>query len=155
MILRICAGLVLLLTGFVSSAQTKVTINGYVKDSASGESIIGASITVDGKAVGSNQYGFYSITLDTGEYDLSVSHVSYLTYSQRIILNKNVEQNLYLLPKSAALSEVIVYSKRRDANVRNAQMGQFDLSINQVKKHSRFYGRGRYLKSHSTLARCS
>ena len=71
MILRICAGLVLLLTGFVSPAQTKVTINGYVKDSASGESIIGASITVDGKAVGSNQYGFYSITLDTGEYDLS------------------------------------------------------------------------------------
>src|SRR5215204_6616083 len=87
-------GFVLLLASFITSAQTKFTINGYVKDSASGESIIRATITINGKAVGSNQYGFYSMTLDSGEYDLNISHVSYLTQSQRILLAQNLEQNI-------------------------------------------------------------
>src|SRR5258705_12806611 len=61
------------------SAQTKFTLNGYVRDSLSGESIIGATITVngEGKGVASNQYGFYSITLGEGKYVISISHVSY------------------------------------------------------------------------------
>ncbi len=60
-------------------ASSKVTLNGYVKDSLSGESIIGATISVNGqsKGVASNQYGFYSITLDQGTYTISISHVSY------------------------------------------------------------------------------
>jgi hypothetical protein len=131
----------------VTKAQSKFTINGYVKDSASGESIIGATITINGKAIGSNQYGFYSMTLDSGEYDLSISHVSYLTQSQRITLIQNIELDLFLLPKSAALSEVVIYSRRRDANVKNAQMGQIDLSINQIKSVPAFMGEVDILKA--------
>ena len=38
----------------------RVTLNGYVRDSLSGELIIGATITINGqgKGVTSNQYGF-------------------------------------------------------------------------------------------------
>ena len=64
--MRFLTGLVLILTGFASTAQNKYTLNGYVKDSASGESIIGATVAVNGKSVTSNQYGFYSITMDAG-----------------------------------------------------------------------------------------
>ncbi|RYZ46291.1 MAG: carboxypeptidase-like regulatory domain-containing protein, partial [Chitinophagaceae bacterium] len=99
--------LLFLLSTVAGLAQTKFTINGYVKDSTTGESIIGATININGKSVGSNQYGFYSITLDSGDYDLSVSHVSFLTQSQRIQLSENLQLNLFLLPKSAALSEVV------------------------------------------------
>jgi hypothetical protein len=44
------------------AAPGKVTLNGYVRDSLSGELIIGATITINGqgKGVTSNQYGFYS-----------------------------------------------------------------------------------------------
>jgi outer membrane cobalamin receptor len=45
-----------------------------------------------------------------------------------------------ILPKSSAISEVIVYSKRKDANVRNAQMGRIDLSVNQIKNIPAFLG---------------
>jgi hypothetical protein len=60
------------------TAQSRFTLNGYIRDSATGESVIGATITINGqqKATISNQYGFYSITLDSGVYDISIAHVS-------------------------------------------------------------------------------
>lgn len=135
------------LTTIVASAQKKFTVNGYVKDSASGESIVGATIGINGRTVGSNQYGFYSLTLDSGEYEMNVSHVSFLTSSQRISLSQNLQQTIFLLPKAAALSEVVVYSRRRDVNVRNAQMGKIDLSINQIKNIPAFLGEVDILKA--------
>lgn len=140
-----------LLSVLSASAQPKFTINGYVKDSASGESITGATITVNGKTVGSNQYGFYSVTLDSGAYEFAVSHVSYLTESGRILLTQNLQQNVFLLPRAAALSEVVVSSRRRDVNVRNAQMGQIDLSMNQVRNIPAFLGEVDILKTISLL----
>ena len=128
-------------------AQNKYTVNGYVRDSVSGESIISATITIDGKAVNSNQYGFYSLTLPEGEYDFGVSHVSYLTAFYRISLKHNLQQNILLVPKSAALNEVVVYSRKRDANVRNAQMGKIDLSIGQIKSIPAFMGEVDILKA--------
>ncbi|HVF96623.1 MAG TPA: TonB-dependent receptor, partial [Flavisolibacter sp.] len=101
----------------------------------------------NGKSVGSNQYGFFSITVDSGEHDVSVSHVSYLTQSQQILLSANVQRNIFLLSKAAALSEVIVYSRRRDVNVRNAQMGQIDLSMNQIRNIPAFLGEVDILKA--------
>ena len=69
---KILATLFILLTGTLLSAQnkdnsrgTRFTLNGYIKDSLSGESIIGATISIDGQSrgVASNQYGFYSRSL--------------------------------------------------------------------------------------------
>jgi hypothetical protein len=124
------------------AAQTKFTLNGYVKDSLSGESIIGATIIIEeqSKTVASNQYGFYSITLDSGVYNLSISHISYQSKSLKIELIQNVQQNIEMLSKSAVISEVVVYTKRPDANVKNAQMGKIDLSMNQVKNIPAFLG---------------
>ena len=135
------------LISILASAQIKFTINGYVKDSVSGESVIGATITIDGKSVNSNQYGFYSVTLDSGEYNLTVSHVSYLTQSNAVQLTQNVHQNFLLLPKSASLNEVVLYSKRKDVNVRDAQMGRIELSINQIKNVPAFLGEVDILKA--------
>ncbi|RYZ61678.1 MAG: carboxypeptidase-like regulatory domain-containing protein, partial [Chitinophagaceae bacterium] len=136
-----------LLASLLSFSQEKFTINGYVKDSLSGESVMGATVAAGGRSVNTNQYGFYSLTLDSGDYELLVSHVSYLTYSQTIQLTNNLEQTILLLPRSSALNEVVVFSRRRDANVRNAQMGQIDLSISQIKNVPAFLGEVDILKA--------
>jgi hypothetical protein len=146
-IIRFCFFIGAVLCATTAWSQTKYTINGYVKDSVSGETIIGATITLSGRSVSTNQYGFYSITLDSGEYDFTVSHVSYLTQSSRIYHKQNLQQTIFLLPKAAALNEVIVYSRRRDVNVRNAQMGQIDLSMNQIKSIPAFLGEVDILKA--------
>ncbi|MES2880838.1 MAG: carboxypeptidase-like regulatory domain-containing protein, partial [Bacteroidota bacterium] len=99
-------------------AQAKFTVNGFVRDTATGESIIAATISVNGKTVNSNAYGFYSITVEEGLQTITVSHVSYQSMSLAITLSQNIEQNIFLTTKSSALSEVLVYSRKRDENVR-------------------------------------
>src|SRR4030095_4488879 len=70
----------------------RVTLNGYIRDSLSGELIIGATISINGqgKGVTSNQYGFYSITLDSGTYQISITHVSYIQKSIEFLLNADM-----------------------------------------------------------------
>ncbi len=120
----------------------RFSLNGYVRDSLSGETIIGATITVNGqpKGVASNQFGFYSITLDAGTYTITASHISYVAKPFTVQLSSNQSYNFDLVPKSSANTEVVVYSKRRDANVKNAQMGKIDLSMNQIKNVPAFMG---------------
>lgn len=128
--------------GLIASAQQKFTIHGYVKDSASGETIIGASVSVpeSGKTVMTNQYGYWSLTLDSGYYAISISHVSYFSASLYITLTANQQTDIYLISKAAALNEVIVSSRRKDAHVKTAQMGKIDLSMAQVKSLPAFMG---------------
>ncbi|HZI01121.1 MAG TPA: TonB-dependent receptor, partial [Flavisolibacter sp.] len=138
-----------LLFGLLANGQSKFTVNGYVKDSATGETIVGATITVVGqsKTVSTNQYGFYSITLDGGSYGLSVSHVSYFARQMDLSLTDNRELDILLPSKAAAMNEVVVFSRRKDANVRNAQMSKIELSINQIKGVPAFLGEVDILKT--------
>jgi hypothetical protein len=125
----------LLLCQAVSFSQNKFTLSGYVRDSLSSESVIGATISVNGRGrgVNSNQFGFYSITLPEGEYELYVTHIGYNTQPLKINLTQNQQLNILLTPKATVYTEVVVSSRRRDANVKSAQMGKFDLSMNQVR----------------------
>jgi hypothetical protein len=143
--IRLC--IFLLFTGIYSFAQDKYTLNGYIKDSLSGESILSASISFGGKVITSNPFGFYSITLDEGEYTVIVSHASYMTRSFNVALTQDIQQNILLVPKAGDLNEVVVYSRKRDANVRNAQMGKIDLSIGQIKSIPAFLGEVDILKA--------
>lgn len=147
--MRVLFLILLSVSTFCVAAQKKFTVNGYIRDSSTGESVIGASITIIGKekAVASNQYGFYSITLDEGTYELSVAHVSYLTQTASVSLSQNRTLDFHLPSKTAAMSEVVVYSRRKDANVRNAQMGKIDLSISQIKNIPAFLGEVDILKA--------
>lgn len=131
----------------VTIAQTRFTFSGYVKDSLTGETLTNASISISGKTATSNQYGFYSITLPAGEYEVVASHVSYLTQSFPVALDNNILLNIQLTPRSTELSEVVVFSRKRDANVRNAQMGKIDLSMAQVKTIPAFLGEVDILKA--------
>ena len=123
-------------------------MRGYVKDSLSGETLIGSSISVNeqGKGVNSNQYGFYSITLPKGNYSISVSFAGYIPKQFEVTLDANLEFNIELLQKSV-LEEVIVLSRRRDANVKNAQMGKIDLTMARIKTVPVIFGETDILKT--------
>ncbi|HEX5651836.1 MAG TPA: TonB-dependent receptor, partial [Chitinophagaceae bacterium] len=58
----------------------------------------------------------------------------------RIDLRSNQSFNFELLSRTASNTEVVVYSRRRDANVKNAQMGKIDLSMSQVRNVPAFMG---------------
>ncbi len=148
--------LLFILASFFSAAQNKTvapperfTISGFIKDSLNGETLIGATITVKGqtKGISSNQYGFYSITLIAGHYSLICSYVGYQQKIIELKLDRDRQFNFDVLPGIQLSEEVIVFSKKRDANVKNAQMGKFNLPIEQIKSIPAFLGEVDLLKT--------
>lgn len=127
---------------FSVAAQERVTLNGYLKDSLTGETLIGANLQVvgQGKGVQSNQYGFYSISLEKGMYRLMVSFIGYQTAELTIDLKKDIQQNILLLPNTAVINNVTVIARKRENNVKTAQMGKIELSMNTAKALPAFLG---------------
>ncbi len=147
--MRFCLLLLFLCSFLFSFCQKKYTISGYVRDSLNGETLIGATVSVNsqGKGISSNQYGFFSITLNEGNYKLICTYSGYQSRLNEIQLTSDLELNFELVPKTTSFQEIIISSKRRDANVRNAQMGKIDLGIEQMKSIPPFLGEVDILKT--------
>jgi hypothetical protein len=116
-------------------AQQKFTLNGFIKDSLTGETLIGASISLatGSKGVTSNAYGFYSITLSKGNYVVLCSFVGYQSKLIELHLDSNIQYQFNLVPRSYTNETVTVIGRRRDQNIKSAQMGRVDLSIEKIK----------------------
>jgi hypothetical protein len=126
----------------------RYTISGYVRDQATGETLIGASIAIKGNVRGitSNQYGFYSITLTEGKYTLLVSFINYKPQSIDIALTADTSLNMDLVFGTSLSQAVVVNSRKRDNNVKTAQMGKIVLPIEQIKSVPAFLGEVDLLK---------
>ena len=133
--MRYLISLLFVLQAFVSVAQEKFTVSGYIKDSLSGETLIGASLNLQSvnRGVTSNQYGFYSLTLPKGRYAFTCSFIGYTAKEVVIVLDSNRAVDISLLPQNTNLETVIVTTRRRDDNVKTAQMGKIDLSMETAK----------------------
>lgn len=108
----------------------KLTINGYVKDAADGEGLIGVSVYVKETGTGAvtNSYGFYAITLPAGSYSLAITYVGYEKQTRTVALtDRNVRLDLEMKEEGKQLQEVVVSTKREDDNVRNIEM-----SVNRI-----------------------
>ncbi len=66
------------------------TIHGTVRDSLSGETLIGANIYIKETRQGtsSNAYGFYSVSLPRGRYSIVCTYLGYKPQESSITLNK-------------------------------------------------------------------
>jgi hypothetical protein len=133
---------VLYFIAFAVNAQEKYTINGYIKDSLTGETLIGANLYIrsEGKGVSANQYGFYSITLKKGNYKAQVSFVGFQTKELDILLNSNLQNTILLAANTNAINNVTVVARKRDNNIKTAQMGKMELNINTAKAIPAFMG---------------
>jgi hypothetical protein len=140
---------VFVVMGFSLSAQKRFTLSGYVKDSLTGETLINATVAVQGKTKGinSNQYGFYSITLEEGNYIFICSYIGYNPTIIDVNLNKDLSYNFDLVSRAKMAEAVIVTAKKRDNNVKTAQMGKFTLPIEQIKAIPAFLGEVDLLKT--------
>ena len=147
-LLKISIVLLFIFLGSTNLSAQKFTISGYVKDAASDETIIAANMLVIGKnsAIISNQYGFYSITLAKGVYQITTSHVGYRSKTFKIDLSADTSINISLNSGTALSDVVVVYSTKRENNVKGAQMGKITLPIEQIKSVPAFLGEVDLLK---------
>ena len=123
-------------------SQKKHTISGYVRDSLSRETLIGATVQTQnaGKGINTNAYGYYSITLPEGEYKMVISFVGYYPLEQTLVVKGDQQLNFSLLSRSSLSQEIVITNRKKDANLRNAQMGQIDLTTSKMKSLPVIFG---------------
>lgn len=104
--------LILLFTALTVSAQN-AGIKGVVKD-ASGNALSGATIKIDRKSTLSDNDGNYSVRLNAGRYELSVSYVGKIPQAIPVeITDNNIEElNITLLDAAISQEEVVVVGSR-------------------------------------------
>ncbi|HEX3933983.1 MAG TPA: TonB-dependent receptor, partial [Puia sp.] len=140
----------LLLLPFLLHAQSRPTVSGTVRDAASGETLIGASVVLAEQprsAVLSNSYGFYSVNAIAGHYTLIVSFTGYKSDSVAVDLSKDITLNIQLSGAEGQLQEVVVSANRNSNNVSKPLMGVQKLSVTEIRDIPVIFGEKDILKT--------
>ena len=84
------------------------TIHGHIRDRSDGEELVGATVYIPKLKVGviTNQYGFYSLSVPEGTYDILISTLGYETQQKTIVLNHDFELESELSEQSKLLQEI-------------------------------------------------
>jgi len=101
------------------------TISGFVRDAKNGETLTGAVIyPKENPAVGitSNSYGYFSLTLPTGNYSLIVQFLGYKTKIIPLELKENVKFNFDMEEESIALKEITITGEKNNNNVVQSEL---------------------------------
>jgi len=140
--------LIILLSNQLVAQKNRHTISGYIQDRTSGEKMIGASVydAISGMGTTSNEYGFFSLTLQNGDVSFVVSFVGYTDYTENINLREDYEIVVELNP-SLELEEVIVTTNRPQDVVKSSQMSTIEISPRQIKAMPSFLGESDVLKA--------
>ena len=145
---------VLLFSPFFLLGQQKFTISGTIKDAKSGEELIGANVYVKNNptnGTSTNAYGFYSLTLPQGKYEIAVQYVGYQIFTKELDLVANQKVDFEITSSSQQLKEVEVKAEKDNLNVSSAQMGVTKIDINEIKNIPVIFGERDVLKTISLL----
>lgn len=132
-----------------AAAQQRFSLSGYIRDSENGEELIGVTVYVPASATGavSNAYGFYSLTLPAGKYDLTFSSVGYRQKTVNVNLDQNKSLNVQLAPDIAEMQEIVITDRPIDENVTSIAMSRMKMDIDQVRKLPPLFGEPDIIKT--------
>ena len=138
---------ILIVISIDSFSQQKYTISGFVNDNENGESLIGVNVIVQEKLVGttSNTYGFYSLTLPEGSYEISFTYIGFETLKQSVNLNKNISLNVDLISSSTDIGEVTIVAE--ETVVERTQTSIVEVPVQLIKNIPALLGEVDVLKA--------
>ena len=129
--------------------QNSFTISGYVQDNSNNELIIGASVIVKELQIGTvtNNYGFFSLTLVEGDYDLIFQSLGFEDQSLNFSLNRNISVNIFLNENIESLDEVILSKNIEDVDVELPLLSMNILSGKTIRQTPVVFGESDLLKT--------
>lgn len=137
-------GLLLLLSimGGMIMAQQKFSVSGTLRDAKNGETLIGATILVKSLGIGTttNVYGYYSLEIPEGSYELEYSFIGYESTLEKVTLTENLRIDKELSDANVQLDEVTIEAEAKNENVQSVQMSKIKMPINQIKKIPAIFG---------------
>lgn len=129
--------------------EQEFIISGYVKDSANGEALIGATVSVKGTNRGTmtNGYGFYSLRVEAGKQTIEVKYLGYVARSQELVIKENAKVIFELSNEDVQVNEVVISDKKGDENVKNNEMSTARIDVETIKTMPAFLGEVDVIKS--------
>lgn len=128
----------------------QVTISGFIRDKASLESLIGASIyeRATRKGTATNSFGFFSVTLRPGDIDLSISYIGYKAQMLSFRGLGNDTTLTIALEEGEMLQEVVVVaSDIENQAVLSPQMGKLEINQQTIRATPVMFGESDIIKT--------
>lgn len=128
--------LVCLFISITAFSQEKYTLSGVISEVSSGETLLNVNVIIPSLQTGTitNEYGFYSITLPEGTYEVYFSNVGFATVQKTIVLSSNTTTNIDLAEDTQQLDEVIIKADVEALNIRKPEMSVNRLTAGTIKK---------------------
>jgi hypothetical protein len=120
---------------------SKATLAGHIRELKSGEPVIGAAVYVESPNVGvsTDQFGYYSLTLPVGRYEVKVRGVGIKNTRRQVVLRANGKLDIDVAEDIIPLKEVVVEGGK-DKNVSSMQMGVERLDIKTMRQVPTAFG---------------
>jgi len=117
------------------------TISGFINDRSSGESLIGATAYAKGTSYGTttNDFGYYSLRLPKGNYDLEYSYLGFSAELAKVELDNNENKDVGLANAPFELPDVIVELPLKEL-LGKKFIGELELHPNELEKMPEFGG---------------
>ena len=134
-------------------SQNQFTLSGTIYETEGQETLIGATIIFPELNTGTttNEYGFYSITLEAGTYEVLISYIGFESINQTISLNENKTLNFSLSEATDTLEEVVLETNVERINIKTPQMSVNALTANTIKQIPVVFGEADVIKSITLL----
>ncbi|MBT8328049.1 MAG: TonB-dependent receptor [Bacteroidia bacterium] len=143
--------LFLVLSSIAVLAQ-QYTISGRVEDASNGETLIGATILVKGGGGAiTNEYGFYSLSLEEGSYTLTYQYLGYEDVIKTVNLSKSKTINVDLAPASTEMETAIITAKSSERKVENKKISVVKMEASKIKEIPVIFGEVDILKTITLL----
>jgi len=136
---------------FFATAQDskRYTLSGIISEASSKETLIGVNVLIPELQTGTvtNEYGFYSISLPEGVYEVEFRFLGFETVQRTFDLKENIKFDLALEEDSQRLDEVIITQNNELLNIRKPQMSVNALSIKTIRQMPVVLGETDVIKS--------
>ncbi|GAK75525.1 TonB-dependent receptor [Nonlabens ulvanivorans] len=121
---------------FAKAQSEKFTLSGTISEVSNGETMIGVNILIPELSAGtsSNEYGFYSITLPAGTYQVVYSFIGYKNILKEVVLNSDTQINIKMADSDEQLDAIVIEADVERLNTKSPQMSTNALSIETIKK---------------------
>lgn len=145
MLRRLTATVTILAAGLSAYAQ-RATVSGYITDSRTGETLIGAGFVEGPLGAVTNSYGFYTLTLPKGRHVFTCSYVGFSEQTVEINLLRDTTVNVALVPDNT-LKAATVAATSRDAGITSTKMSAIELPMQVIRHTPVLFGEHDVLKT--------
>ena len=126
-------------------------ISGRVVDQITGDPLVGATVTINGKTEVTNPNGNFTFLLDRAEYDMVIRFIGYQTLTFPFVAVGEGRVTFRMIEEDFQLDDVVIYGRDPEKNIRSTEMGAITLSMKTMKELTPFLGEVDIIRSMATL----